>query len=56
MARTTGFSAAVAARMILEGSIRERGALRQELSIPPVEFLERLAAKGVKVMISESKV
>lgn len=49
MARTTGFSAAVVARMILDGSITDRGVLRQELSVPSGRFIRELARRGIAV-------
>jgi lysine 6-dehydrogenase len=54
MARTTGFPAAILARMLVEGKITARGVLRQEESVPPELFIAELARRGIKVGVSES--
>ncbi len=51
MARTTGFPATLVARMLVEGTIRERGVLRQEGSVPAEAMFEALAIRGVKVEV-----
>lgn len=56
MARTTGFSAAIVARMILDGRISEHGVLRQEVSVPPVEYIRDLELRGIEVEIRENLV
>ncbi|MBT7616452.1 MAG: hypothetical protein HN590_04120 [Calditrichaeota bacterium] len=53
MARTTGFSAAVVLNLILDGQIEERGVIKQELSVPPDEYLQGLAKRGLKIEIAE---
>ncbi len=53
MARTTGFSAVVIARMILSGSIAGRGVLRQELNVPPAEYFAELRRRGIDVEVGE---
>jgi lysine 6-dehydrogenase len=53
MARTTGFSAAVIARMILEGSISAKGVIRQEVSVPPDEYFSALLKRNVEIKITE---
>lgn len=45
----TGLPASIAVQMIGEGLITEKGALAPEACIPPVEFLKRLAAGGVRL-------
>jgi len=49
MARTTGFSAAVVARMILDGRITDKGILRQEVSVTQEEYLKELELRGVDI-------
>ncbi|MDP8228521.1 MAG: saccharopine dehydrogenase C-terminal domain-containing protein [Candidatus Electryoneaceae bacterium] len=51
MARTTGFSAAVIARMIADERINERGALRQEVSVPPDQYIEEMQQRNVRIEI-----
>ncbi len=53
MARTTGFSAAITARMILEGKIEAKGALKQELFAEPTEFFSELYKRGIEINISQ---
>ncbi len=55
MARTTGFSAAVVMNMILDGIISEKGVIKQELSVPPTEYLQGMAKRGLKIEIAEWK-
>ncbi len=52
MARTTGFSAAIIAEMILNGRIREKGVLYQELSVPHKEYFTELRKRGIDIRIS----
>ncbi len=54
MARTTGFSSAILARMIADGRIKDRGVIRQELSVPSVQFIKELAARNINVEITEN--
>lgn len=52
MMRTTAFPASIIAQMMARGQVTRRGALPQELCIPPDEFVAALAARKIK--ISES--
>ena len=52
MARTTGFSAAIIAEMIIDGRIREKGVLYQELSVPHEEYFTELRKRGIDIRIS----
>jgi lysine 6-dehydrogenase len=54
MARTTGFPATLVARMLIEGTIKETGILRQENSVPPEAMFKALAERGVRVEISST--
>lgn len=56
MARTTGFSAAIVARLLLEDKIRERGVLHQELSVPATMFFEMLNERGIVIEVSEKTI
>jgi lysine 6-dehydrogenase len=52
MARTTGFSAAIIAEMIIDGRIREKGVLYQELSVPHEEYFAELRKRGIDIRLS----
>ena len=52
MARTTGFSAAIIAEMIIDGRIREKGVLYQELSVPHEEYFTELRRRGIDIRVS----
>jgi len=52
MARTTGFSAAIIAEMIIDGRIREKGVLYQELSVPHEEYFAELRKRGIDIRVS----
>jgi len=52
MARTTGFPAAILARMLMDGRIADRGGLRQEAAVPQTEFLKELEKRGVRITFS----
>ena len=52
MARTTGFSAAIITEMILDGRIREKGVLYQELSVPHEEYFAELRKRGIDIRVS----
>lgn len=54
MARTTGFTAAILVRMILDGRIEESGVIRQELSVSPEQFISELTARNINVAITEN--
>lgn len=47
MMRTTAFPAAVVAAMLADGTITQRGAVPQELSVPAPKFLDELARRGI---------
>lgn len=49
MQRTVGFTASIAAQMILDGTIRSRGVLSPARDIPPGAFLAELARRGIRV-------
>jgi len=46
----TAIPCTVGAMMLLEGKITQRGVVAPEMCIEPVEFLDRLADKGVKIL------
>ncbi len=46
----TAIPCAVGALMLLEGRITQRGVVAPEMCIEPVEFFDRLADKGVKIL------
>jgi saccharopine dehydrogenase-like NADP-dependent oxidoreductase len=48
VARDTGFPPAIVARMILDGTIRERGVLPPERCVPVRPFLTALAERGMR--------
>ncbi len=50
MNRTVGFTAAIAARMILRGEIRGAGLLDPARDVPPEPVLEALRARGVSIV------
>jgi lysine 6-dehydrogenase len=52
MARTTGFSAAIIAEMIIDGRIREKGVLYQERSVPHEEYFAELRKRGIDIRLS----
>ena len=56
MARTTGFSAAVVARMIIDGRIKNRGVISQETSVPPGDFVSELKDRGIEIQIEEKEI
>lgn len=49
MMRTTAFPASVIAQMMARGETTERGALPQELVIPPDKFVAALAARNIHI-------
>jgi len=49
MMRTTAFPAAAVAWMLGSGKIVRKGALPQELCIPPADFLDELERRGIKL-------
>jgi len=48
MARTTGFSAAIAGQMIMDGRVKEKGVIPPELALPKLTFFEELQKRGIK--------
>jgi saccharopine dehydrogenase-like NADP-dependent oxidoreductase len=55
VARDTGFPAAIVAGLILDGAISERGVRPPERAVPPGPLFAALAAKGMKLSISERR-
>ena len=49
MMRTTSYPAAVAAMMMVDGRISDRGVLTPERCIPPEPFIEELRARGIDI-------
>jgi saccharopine dehydrogenase-like NADP-dependent oxidoreductase len=54
MQRTTAFPASVVAQMAARGQTTSRGAVPQELCVPPAAFVAELARRGI--VIDESLV
>lgn len=52
MQQTTGFSAAIVARMLASGAIQKRGTLTTELDVPTDEFLAEWKRCGFKWMLT----
>jgi saccharopine dehydrogenase (NAD+, L-lysine-forming) len=55
VARDTGFPPAIVARMILAGTIRERGVLPPERCVPVAPFLAALAERGMRARLTTSR-
>ena len=55
VARDTGFPPAIVARMILDGTIRERGVLPPERCVPVRPFLRALADRGLLARRTETR-
>ncbi len=53
MMRTTAFPAIITLEMLVDGRIKDKGVLCQELSIPPDLFLEELEKRNIKFEVSE---
>jgi lysine 6-dehydrogenase len=49
MMRTTSYPAAVAAMMMVDGRISDRGVLTPERCIPPESFIEELRSRGIDI-------
>jgi len=47
MMRTTAFSAAIVLQMLVEGKIKDRGVLKQEISIPGFDFMSQIERRGI---------
>src|SRR6266404_1449801 len=52
MMRTTAFPASIIAQMMARGDIKQKGAIPQELCVPPAAFIKELAARNI--VINES--
>lgn len=53
MMRCTAFPVSIIAQMILTNTIRSRGTLAQETSVPTASFLEELRARGLDLKLTE---
>ncbi len=53
MMRTTAFPASIILQMLIEGKIKNRGVLKQELSVPGFEFMCELEKRGIYFEKSE---
>jgi lysine 6-dehydrogenase len=53
MMRTTAFPAIITLEMLVDGRIKDKGVLCQELSIPPDLFLEELEKRNINFEINE---
>lgn len=49
MMRTTAFPASIIAQMMAQGLIKEKGAIPQELCVPPEAFVGELARRGIHI-------
>jgi lysine 6-dehydrogenase len=49
MMRTTAFPASIIAQMMARGEITEKGAIPQELSVPPDAFLAELVKRNIQI-------
>jgi lysine 6-dehydrogenase len=49
MMRTTAFPASIIAQMMARGDIKEKGAIPQELSVPPAAFIQELSKRNIKI-------
>jgi lysine 6-dehydrogenase len=55
VARDTGFPPAIVAQMLLDGVIRERGALPPERCVPSAPFLRALASRGMRAKMTVTR-
>lgn len=55
MMRCTAFPISIIAQMIANGSIRARGTLAQETSIPSGPFLDEMRSRGIDLKVTERK-
>lgn len=55
MMRTSGFPVSIIAQMVANGSIRARGTLTQETSVPTSLFLNEMKDRGIQIRTSERK-
>ena len=49
MMRTTAFPASIIAQMMARGEIRDKGAIPQEICVPPETFVHELARRGINI-------
>jgi lysine 6-dehydrogenase len=49
MMRSTGFPTSIIAQMLLEGKIQKKGVIPQEISVPPLSFVEELPKRNLNV-------
>jgi len=52
MAQTTGFSAAIVAQMIADGTIKDLGVIDGELAVPSEQYIKRLKESRINVQVS----
>lgn len=55
MMRTTAFPASIIAQMMARGDIKEKGAIPQELSVPPDAFVAELSKRNIQITISKTE-
>jgi saccharopine dehydrogenase-like NADP-dependent oxidoreductase len=53
MMRTTAFPAAIILEMLVDGRIKDRGVLHQELSVPSGDFMEEMRKRNIRFKIYE---
>ncbi|MCC7528768.1 MAG: saccharopine dehydrogenase NADP-binding domain-containing protein [Candidatus Melainabacteria bacterium] len=53
MMRMTAFPASIIAQMIARGDIKERGVLRQEMSVPVKLFLAEMESRGLRLTMTD---
>lgn len=53
MMRTTAFPASIIAQMMARGDIKEKGAIPQELSVPPDAFVAELLKRNIKIVMDK---
>jgi lysine 6-dehydrogenase len=56
MMRTTSFPASIIAQMMARGDIERKGAIPQELVVPPDAFVHELARRDIQIMTDVSNV
>lgn len=49
MMRTTAFPASIIAQMMARGELSDKGAIPQEISVPPEKFVAELARRGITI-------
>ncbi len=54
MMRTTAWPASIVVQMMASATIPKRGAIRQELDVPPDLFLREMAARGINIRYDET--